>query len=115
MVFCGIAKTEQIYLREPNNSEEVYFIELLRSSSEPKFTVWSEYDGSWDWEFWYTSETDYERVKWAIMDIAGDDIYNNIDETLGALEYAFHEYFSDMLVNNDTTHECCGKCSGHLN
>ena len=104
MIFCGITKAEQIYLQADDDLDKIYVIELLRDGYEPKFTAWSDYDKDWTWDFWYTSETDYERVKWAILDMI--DEYNSIPAVLIALNDAFLEYFVDMLVDNKKECEC---------
>ena len=77
--------------------------------------VYSSVSEEWFWEFWYTSKTDYERVKMCIMDIASE--CDSFAETLNTLNEVFLEYFDDMLIFEEEEKCQCenGSCSKHLN
>lgn len=114
MIFCGIMQTESVHLHEENDLDVVYSIELTTAKHEPKFYVYSPDNEEWLWEFWYTSRTDYERVKMCIMDIAAE--CNDFMETLNTLNEVFVEYFNDMLEPKEHTCQCGnGNCGNHLN
>ena len=99
MIFCGIVETEQIDLHPDNDLDKLYSISLTMDKHEPKFYVWSDYNKQWFWEFWYLSKTNYEKIKYCIIDVASE--CNDIAETLNALTQVFFEYFDDVLVSEE--------------
>lgn len=114
MIFCGVMQTESMYLHEENDLDQVCVINLTMAKHEPKFYVHALDNDEWFWEFRYTSQTDYERVKMCIIDVAAD--CDGLIETLDALSEVFLEYFHDMLEPEEHVCQCGnGSCSNKLN
>lgn len=107
MIFCGVMQTESIHLHEEDNLDWVFAIDLTIAKHEPKFYVYTPEIDGWFWEFWYTSRTDYERVKMCIMDVAAE--CESAEETLDALSEVFLEYFESILVFEEDECQCNSK------
>ena len=98
MLFCGISKSERIDLHPEENSNELWYIELTIDKHEPVFYVhaFDDNEVEWLWEFWYLSNTVYEKVKMCIIDIACE--VKDMNMLLYTLNDVFHEYFEDLFV-----------------
>lgn len=111
MVYCGSGYTENIIVHEEDArgviENEVHSISLTTAVHEPKFYVTCCCSEEWVWEFYYTSKTDYERVKMCIIDMLYE--CNNMYELMSLLDEVFLEVFEDMLVEDEEV-ECCGNC-----
>lgn len=110
MVYCGSSYTENIIVHEENLQgiiEDVaHCISLTTAAHEPKFCVTCCCNEEWMWEFYYTSKTDYERVKMCVMDMLYE--CNDMYQLMDLLDEVFLEVFEDMLVEEEI--ECCGNC-----
>lgn len=108
MIFCGIYAEENIVVHPSNNPGESHFITIAMAKDDPHFTVTCCCDEDWEWKFWYTSKSDYERVKYCIMDAVAS--CDTMEELMDVLADDFEEYFDDMFVEEDEF-ECDGDCA----
>ena len=110
MVYCGESLTESIIMHKEELGKvienESHCINITTSIHEPKFYVTCCCNEEWVWEFYYTSKTDYARVKMCIIDMMYE--CNNMYQLMDLLDEVFLEVFEDMLVEEDC--ECCGNC-----
>lgn len=112
MIFCGILEEENIVMHPNDNLEESHYITLTKEMHEAKFIVSCCCNEDWIWEFHYTSKTDYDRIKWCIMDMMCEceDTY----ELMDLLDEIFLDTFNDMIVWEEEDHECCGNCKNNF-
>lgn len=107
MTYSGTYAKEIIVVNPMNELHKAYFIELTKSAEEPVFWVACNYNEDWVWEFYLESNSDYERVKFAVMDmIFKCDTMTELLDTLGA---TFEDNF--CAVHAEKTNDC--KCNGH--
>lgn len=111
MVFCSTMNEETILMHPEDDLNETHYINLIMSNHEPKFFVTCCCDEDWIWELYYTSKTDYDRVKWCIMDLLSE--CENMYQLMDLLDEVFVEVFADMIVEEE--YECCGECRSILN
>ena len=107
MVYCSTGSLERLFFHPNNNLEERHWVDLEMSNCGATFSVTMCCDDEWVWEFYYTSKTDYERVKMCIIDMLYE--CNNMYELMSLLDEVFLEVFEDMLVEDEEV-ECCGNC-----
>lgn len=114
MVYHGTYSKEIIAVRPMDWLNETHFIELVRSADEPTFWVTCCCDEDWFYEFYLESNSDYERVKFNIM----EQIFkcDTMDELLGTLSEIFEDGFESILVEHecDATCDCENSCN-HCN
>lgn len=99
MEISGISETQMIHLCSETDRDKLYTVNITIAPDEPVFFVSTSVAPEWIWEFWYTSKTDYERVKQCIMDVVCT--YDDILTILNVLSDNFTEYFTDMLKLED--------------
>ena len=104
MIYTGTGIAEFIQV---NDDGEIFGIELVKMPDEPTFIVCSDYDDDWSYEFTLENNSDYERVKFNIMDAIFE--CNTMDELIGYLSNVFEDGFADILVYNDDC-DCDGNC-----
>ena len=108
MIYTGTYKSEKITFKSEDMMCEDYAVELCKDAEDGSFCVVIEGDGyDWIWEFATDSASDYERVKFTIMEIMFES--ESIDELVEALDDIFTDGFADILVD-DECGECCGCC-----
>ena len=108
MVYYGTYTTEGIAIHPIGDPENMCFIELTKVADVPMFVVSCSHNKEWHHEFYIDNNSDYERVKMAIMEVAFDA--NSIDEVLNELTEIFKDGFDGILAKDE--HECnCGKCT----
>lgn len=104
MYFCGKYEEESFLVHPMDDLDSTHFISIIKAKEEPIFSVTCCCDDEWVWDFWYSS-SNYERVKWFIMDA----IFNSetMDELIDVLDDAFAEYCEEMVAYDD---ECDCDC-----
>ena len=104
MVYYGTETTERILLHSDCNTEDVHYISMTKLADVPTFVVNCCCDYEWEYEFYMDNNSDYERVKMMIMDVASE--VDDIAELMDVLGGVFEDGFEDILVK----HECNGDC-----
>ena len=112
MMYHGTSNTETIWFGPENDLEEVHCIELYRADDEPVFYVTTCCNADWMWAFKLDVQSNYEMVKFTIMEAAFDCccIHNLLD----TLDDIFAEEFVDILVEDKGKYECdecCENCN----
>ena len=113
MIYNGTINIERIVVHPMNDTNNHQIVELTKYSDEPTFSV-DLYDGeyNWYWEFDLTNPSDYERVKYCILDaVFVCDIMRELAESLDDI---FTDEFADILIEEDECAECnCCMCCGN--
>lgn len=112
MVYDNSHLVEQIAVRPNDSLKETHFIELTRIGNDPVFFVTcSFYDKDYSWEFETFSISDYERVKFNILNAVFE--CDTMYELMDMLDEIFTDGFSDILVDytNECEIKCCGDCA----
>ena len=106
MVYNGTYTSEAIVFHAAGCSEEKHFIELVKHIDEPVFRVSCCCDPDWNYEFYMGNPSDYERVKFNIM----EQIFEaeSIEELLVVLAEMFEDGFADILIDDGC--DCNGSC-----
>ena len=108
MVYCGTSMTETIWVSPANKLEEVHYIELHKADDHPVFYVTTCCNPDWIWAFQLDASSNYEMVKFAIMEAAFECCC--IDNLLNTLDSIFEEEFADILVDEDNDECDCENC-----
>lgn len=109
MVYHGTSNTETIWFGPENNIEEVHYIELHKADDEPVFYVTTCCNDDWVWAFKMDTSSNYEMVKFTIMEAAFECCC--INNLLDTLDEIFEEDFVDILVEDEDECEC--GCNGN--
>ena len=104
MVYYGTENTELIIFHRVGDIDDIHYIGMIKSADVPTFTVRCCCDSEWEYEFYMDNNSDYERVKMAIMDAALEA--EDIEDLMGILSEVFEDGFEEILVK----HECDGNC-----
>lgn len=100
MIFCGAYKKEILDFHPNNNFNDLCSIEIVLDKHNPIIYVYAEDENySWLWKFWHESNTVYEKIKLAILDVTAS--VNTLKETMKALDDIFYEYFAEILIEED--------------
>lgn len=96
MVYRGSSFIEMIAMCPEGASEETHFIEMQKGDS--MFQVTYCCDPDWCYRFYFNSQSDYERVKFNVM----NQIFecDDTEELLGKLSYIFEDEFADILIED---------------
>jgi hypothetical protein len=108
MVYHGTSMTETIWFGPENDLEEVHYIEMHKADDEQVFYVTTCCNPDWVWAFKLNASSNYEMVKFTIMDVASECCC--INKLLDALDDIFAEDFADILVEDEKKYECDGYC-----
>jgi hypothetical protein len=100
--------TETIWIGPENDLEEVHYIELHKADDEQVFYVTTCCNPDWVWAFWLDDSSNYEMVKFTIMEAAFEGCC--INKVLDTLDDIFAEDFADILVEDEDEDEC--DCNG---
>lgn len=106
MIYYGNNCTENIIMCN-NDEDDMHCISLTMGVDEPAFCVTCCCNPEWIWKFYYTSRSDYEKVKLCIIDALYE--CNSMYELMDLLDEVFLEIFDDMLVIEEEC-ECCDHC-----
>lgn len=113
MVYHGTSMTETIWFGPENDLEEVHCIELLKADDEQVFYVTTCCNPDWVWAFKLNASSNYEMIKFTIMEAASECCCLN--KLLDELDDIFAEEFVDILVNNadecNCNEDCCEQCN----
>jgi hypothetical protein len=106
MVYYGTENTELIVFHGAGDPNDTHFIGMIKHADSRSFSVRSCCDSDWCYEFHMNNNSDYERVKFNIMETAFD--CEDMDELLDALSEIFEDGFANILISNDC--DCDGNC-----
>ncbi len=109
MVYNGTGLAEFIMIRPMDEMDKVYQIELAKMPGEPTFVVVCDYDEDWGYEFYLENNSDYERIKFNIMNAIFE--CDNMEELLGVLSEIFEDGFEDILVDDCDCDGSCENCN----
>ena len=106
MVYIGTYTTEVIAFHVAGNYEDPHYIELQKHCELSTFRATCCCDEKWVYEFDMSNPSNYELVKFNIM----ETIFRceDMDELLTALSRVFEEGFANILIKNG--HNCDGNC-----
>ena len=107
MVLHGIYATERI------ECDGGHFIELTKSADKPTFFVTCCCDLEWGYEFVMESNSDYEQIKWNVINAIMD--CDTMAELLDELSDVFEADFADMIVDDECEFDCDGDCDHCMN
>ena len=111
MLYCDTEKIERIWFAPESNEEDMHFIELYKSDG--KCYVDIDDDADWMWAFKLDNSSNYEAVKYTIMDAVLKSCC--VDRLKDNLDIIFEERFADILANEDCGCECDGHCCENCN
>lgn len=105
MMYCTTEKIERIWFAPESNEDDLHYIEMYKSEDKCYVTV--DGDDDWMWAFKLDDPSNYEVVKYTIMDAmfkacCMDNFKENLD-------IAFEDCFAEILVDDD---ECDCECDG---
>ena len=98
MVYRETNQIESIEVSPMNGLNEAHYINLVKSGNEPTFYVTCCCDEDWGYEFYLENNSDYERVKFAIMNLIFE--CETIDDLLNMLSDTFEDGFADIIVED---------------
>lgn len=98
MIYHGTSVHEMIQFHPIGCKNELHFIEMTKSAEGPTFSVMCCCDPDWYYEFYMENNSDYERVKMAIL----DSVFNcdDVEELMDELSEIFEDGFEDILVDD---------------
>lgn len=104
MVYDGTNNSELIVFHTVEDSDYKHFIELYKYMNSQVLSVGCCCDRDCGYKFFMTSNSDYERIKFNIMEAVFE--CEDVDELLDTLDEIFCDGFSDIMLEN----ECGGHC-----
>lgn len=108
MIYRGTYFAERITFSPEDEICNTYTVELCKGLERNDFCVLIETDEyDYIWEFETDDASDYERVKFNIMDAMFN--VETFGEFVEVLDDIFTDGFADILVD-DECDECCGCC-----
>lgn len=113
MIYNGTYTSEAIEFRTIGLPDDFHWIEMTKSADEPTFFVTCCCDPDWHYKFLMENNSDYERVKMAIMNAIFD--CENPDELLDELSEIFEDGFTDILIEDDDCDGDCDNCCKYWN
>ena len=106
MIYHGTITTESIVVHPYDNGHIYQAVELTKHADVNEFSVrLDDGDDTWTWSFSLTNNSDYERVKFNIMDAIFE--VEDMAELAEVLDEIFTDGFADILVEDD---DCDGDC-----
>ena len=111
MVYRGTNKTETIWFSQVGDLGDVHYVELITPDDESVFYVTTCCNEDWMWAFNMDGASNYEMVKYVIMDAALK--CDNAGDLLDMLDDIFADEFEDILVEDNN--DCCGHCCENCN
>jgi len=99
MTYCGTSVTETIMIHEDGDPKAGHYIEMSKSAVSSTFFVSCCCYDDWGYEFSMKNPSDYERVKFNIM----ESIFasESMDELLEMLSEIFEDGFADILIRGE--------------
>ena len=108
MVYYGTDVVEVIRFNPMNNLNETHYISMTKSADDVTFRVETCCDPNWCYEFYLLNNSDYERVKFNIMNAVFE--CDTVGQLIVTLEEIFEDGFEDILVKECCDECCCGEC-----
>ena len=95
MIFKGIGASENIWFQSPDTRMMYRFILSKHSEEAANFSLSCSFDDEWFYSFCSDNVSDYERVKFSLM----DTLFNceNEVDMLPSLSKMIEDGFSDIL------------------
>ena len=93
MIYHGITKTESILVHPYDDETNIQFIDMIADAETSILYV---NVADYGWEFVTRSLSDYEHIKFIIMEVART--VNDMSELVSELNETFIEEFEDILV-----------------
>ena len=109
MVYCGTNMIESIVFHTAGDSDNQHCITMTKHADRPVFTVRCCCDLEWHYDFWMENNSDYERVKFNIMEAIFE--CEDIEALLVVLSEIFEDGFADILIEKDKCDGNCENCS----
>ena len=109
MVFRETNQIESIAVSPMDGLNETHYINLIKSGSEPTFYVTCCCDEDWGYEFYLENNSDYERVKFNIMNAVFE--CETMDDLLNMLSDTFEDGFADIMVEECDHCNCDCDCN----
>lgn len=116
MIYQGTDVVEIIAINPMNDMNETHYINMVKSGTGPVFYVTCCCNSDWYYEFVMENNSDYEIVKFNIMETIFE--CDTMNELLCALSKVFEEGFGDILIEDkcecacDEPGECECQCDG---
>lgn len=108
MVYHGTEVSERFMVHPLDGLEETHYIEMTKSADDNVFTVSSCCFDGWNKEFFMGNNSDYERVKYWIMECI--DECDTMEELIDVLTETFHDEFGGILIEEyDTDGKNCNR------
>ena len=105
MVYCDTEKIERIWFAPESNEDDLHCFEMCKSGAKCYVTI--DGDDDWMWVFKLDDSTNYEVVKYTIMDAMFKSCC--VDRLKDNLDIAFEDCFAEILADDDCDAECeCG-------
>ena len=110
MMYRGSSFVELIAFCPNGEPENTHFIEMHKGDG----MFWVTYccDADWCYEFYMYNQSDYERVKFNIMEAIFE--CEDTDELLNTLSEIFQDGFADILIEDECDGDC-ENCECHEN
>lgn len=108
MVYHGSDLVEIIQVHSMDDLKTTHYINLVKPADTPTFYVTCCCDDTWMYEFYLNNNSDYERVKFNIMEAVFE--CGTMDELMATLSEVFEDGFSDIMIEEDCDCENC-KCA----
>ena len=109
MIYCNTEKIERIWFAPESNEDILHYVEMYKSEGKCYVTI--DCDDDWMWAFKLDDPTNYEVVKYTIMDAMFKSCC--VDRLKDNLDIAFEDCFADILADDECDDECvcCGGCN----
>lgn len=107
MVYYGTDIVEYIVFHAAGDSDDRHFVTMTKHADMPVFTVGYCCNPEWRYGFWMNNSSDYERVKFNIMEAIFE--CEDTDALLVVLNEIFEDGFGDILIKEDECN-CDGNC-----
>ena len=95
MIYHGTTKTETILVHPYDDETNIQFIDMITDAEASILYVNID---EYNWEFVLRSFSDYEKIKFIIMEVA--QTVNDMEELVAELNETFIEEFEDILVED---------------
>ena len=100
MIYNGTYKQETMIVSPNNDEKEIQFIDLVIDPNEQILSVRLDADTEdYYWDFYLDNPSDYERIKFNIMQSAWD--VEDMEELAKTLDRIFSDGFADILIGDE--------------
>lgn len=103
MVYHGTCKTETIIMYPHSDETDVQFVDIITDANISSVYV---HINDYSWEFDIDTLTDYERIKFAVMEVV--HCAENVEDFIAELNDVLIDNFEDILVeySDDDDDDC---------